>query len=312
MRQGSRGLSLRAGRWPGAWERLSGAGSPGRPEQRPQQAGPGAQPQGPGTGCQAPGRAVTLAALAAGDGEGAAVRGHGAVGAHGGAGLHDQDATGVRCGERGEGPWVAAPSVPTQPALGEAGPWPGPFQGSWGTNMSAPKSLLRFGAPSVGPVGLEIPVSPSRQAPVGLSDPHTPHRCLGSFLCLTFGVWRGGPAPPAPTWSRTERPWGMVCGGGRDGVVGDRKCLRKPLGEAPGAGHLHPWDLLAGLPHPGGSCAQGSRSAGQWRPGPISLARFPHLGDGGQENSEASEIVWGSAKFPRGTGACGLRAPGGR
>lgn len=128
------------------------AGSPGCPEQWPQQAGQGAEPQGPWAARQAHGcAAVTLAALAAGDGEGAAVRGHGAVGTHRGAGLHDQDAAGVCCGERREGPWLACsgyPPPPSQPAAGQTSS-PGP---------SAPPARPPPGPPSAVPAGRGSPV----------------------------------------------------------------------------------------------------------------------------------------------------------
>lgn len=147
-------------------------GSPGRPEQRPQQAGRGAGPQGPEVARQAcSGAAVTLAALTAGDGEGVAVGGHGAVGARRGAGLHDQDAAGTGCGERGAGPWAPALCTPTQPSPQEScslGP-PAPTAGTAASGLQglASESPAEPSGPFSGPVALGSPSHlPPDQAPV--------------------------------------------------------------------------------------------------------------------------------------------------
>lgn len=184
-------------------------GSPGCPEQRPQQAGRGAGPQGPEVARQAcSGAAVTLAALTAGDGEGVAVGGHGAVGARRGAGLHDQDAAGTGCGERGAGPWAPALCAPTQPFAQEScslGP-PAPTAaqlplGSRGLRLRAPQSL-RVLSRGLWPWGVR-PISPQTRLlcdpwgrGVRQGSPLPSDRCGGSS-CFWVSGSRGNARPCA-------------------------------------------------------------------------------------------------------------------
>lgn len=185
-------------------------GSAGRPEQSPQQAG--GDPQGACAARQARGRAAAaLVVPAAGDREGQAIRGHGAVGAGRGAGLHDQDAPGAGCGERGKGPWV--PALPPSRPSGRACRWgPGRCRHSWLRALGSPVCVClppTHTSSSMAP-GARARHSGSR----ALAVFQAPLTDVGALLCSGFQAPEGRPAPVF-TWpsvglaSPRKGGWGL-------------------------------------------------------------------------------------------------------
>lgn len=237
---------------------LRRAGSAGRPEQQPEQAGRGAHPQGRAAPGQAGrGAAVALAALAAGHGEGAAVRGHGAVGAGRGAGFHHQDAARVGCRERGEARgWRAlspgggyGPDARTAATASSQGPGGFPWclralRCVWGPRSSVPWAR---GVPSPPQTRLHHDTGPWGQgATWGSPLPLPTDGHQGGLSALGFRVQREHQAPHSP-WSLpgTGKSREMGGKGREDTAAGSRLS---------GSWVAEPWGGGASAPDPRRVC----------------------------------------------------------